>query len=156
MTDKVIGNDIECLDDFQSSIGDKFYTPIEYEYSQEHKCFIPVSGKKINRYEMIQASKGSCDINYIVKRALAGDNTALNVRVPSYADVSEVPDNLNDLNNMNLEAINSFAKLDPNLRSLFDNDVDKFISSINDGTYIDVINKALNVKTDNTKEEVTE
>ena len=129
-----------------SSSGSKFYIPVVYKYSEEDKCFIPVEGKKVNRYEMIQASKSSCDINYIVKRALAGDNTALNVRVPQYADVSEVPDNLNDLHEMNIEAINNFSKLDPNIKKLFNNDVQTFINAVSDGSYINVINNALNVK----------
>lgn len=124
---------------FVSSSGNQYYTPIEYEYSEENKCFIPKLGKKINRYEMIQASKPSCDINYIVKRALAGDATALNVKVPTYADVSEMPDNLNDLHNLNTNAINQFYQLDPNLRKAFNNNVDVFAASLENGTFNDVI-----------------
>lgn len=124
---------------FISSSGSKFYVPIEYVYDEKVNCFIPKDGKKINRYEMIQASKPSCDINYIVKRALAGDATALNVKVPTYADVSEMPDNLNDLHNLNTIAINQFYKLDPNLRKAFNNDVNVFASALDDGSYNDVI-----------------
>lgn len=138
-----------------SSSGTPFYTPIEYEYSEEVKCFVPKFGKKINRYEMIQASKPSCDINYIVKRALAGDYTSLNVNTPNYADISEVPNNLNDLHNMNVQAINSFSQLDPNIRKLFNNDVDVFIEAINNGTYSNVINEALSVN-NNKESEATE
>ena len=122
-----------------SSSGTKYYTPIEYIYSEEDKCFIPKEGKKVNRYEMIQASKPSCDINYIVKRALAGDMTALNVKAPTYADVSEMPDNLNDLHNLNVGVINQFYQLDPNLRKAFNNDVDVFAASLENGNFNDVI-----------------
>lgn len=122
-----------------SSSGTKFYTPLEYVYSEEDKCFIPKEGKKINRYEMIQASKPSCDINYIVKRALAGDSTALNVKTPTYADVSDMPDNLNDLHSLNVGVVNQFYQLDPNLRKAFNNDVDSFAASLENGTFNDVI-----------------
>lgn len=128
-----------------SSIGSQFYTPIEYIYDEKCKFMVPKFGKAVNRYEMIQASKPSCDINYIVKRALAGDMTSLNVKVPTYADVSDMPDNLNDLHSLNTEAINSFYKLDPNIRKLFNNNVDSFIEAVNNGTYSQIISDALNV-----------
>ena len=140
--------------EFVSSSGSPYYVPIEYEYSEKDKCFVPKSGKKVNRYEMIQASKPSCDINYIVKRALAGDYTALNVNTPNYADISEVPNNLNDLHSMNVQAINSFSQLDPNIRKLFNNDVDVFIEAINNGTYANVINEALSVKNNEESEAI--
>lgn len=140
-----------------SSSGSRFYTPIEYEYSEKDKCFIPKFGKKINRYDMIQASKPSCDINYIVKRAIAGDFTALNVKTPNYVDISEVPDNLNDLHQMNVEAINGFYKLDPAIRTLFNNDVDYFIDCMNNGKVNDIIKAGLTpVNEDSKKEEGVE
>lgn len=129
-----------------SSSGSRYYVPLDYEYSEEAKCMVPVFKKPLDRFEMIQASKPSCDINYIVKRALAGDMTALNVKQPTYADVSEIPDNLNDLHKMNIEAINSFSKLDPNIRKLFNNDVDQFISAVENGTYAKIISDALSVQ----------
>lgn len=136
----------EQVEKFISSSGSKYYIPVEYEYDETLKVFVPKFGKKLNRYEMIQASKPSTDINYIVKRALAGDYTALNVKTPQYADVSEMPDNLNDLHAMNIEAINNFSKLDSNIKKLFNNDVQQFINAVNDGSYINVINEALNVQ----------
>lgn len=132
-------NDVEKKE-FVSSSGSKFYTPIDYQYDEKSKGFVPVFGKKINRYEMIQASKPSCDINYIVKRALAGDMTALNVKTPNYADISDMPDNLNELNELNKNSIGSFDTLDNNIKALFNNNVDTFINAIEDGSYVDIIN----------------
>ena len=129
-----------------SSSGSRYYTPIEYVYDEELKLMVPKFGKKLDRYAMIQASKPSCDINYIVKRALAGDYSALNVRVPNYADISDVPDNLNDLHAFNAEALNNFYKLDPNIRKLFNNNVDTFIEALNNGTYAGIISNALNIE----------
>lgn len=143
------------MSEFISSSGSKYYTPIEYVYDESCKCMVPKFGKKINRYEMIQASKPSCDINYIVKRALAGDMTALNVRTPQYGDISDMPDNLNDLNALQKNSISGFDSLDSNIKALFDNDIDKFISAIGDGSYVDTINNyvsSLNKKTEEVKE----
>lgn len=132
-----------------SSSGSKDYYQVKYKYSEKDKCFIPYFDKPINLYEKIQASKASVDINTIVNRATLGDVTVLNVGKPTYTDISNIPDNLNDLNHMNLESLNSFAKLDPSIKAVFDNDVNKFISAMQDGSYADKIVNALNAKKDN-------
>lgn len=139
-----------------SSSGSKYYTPIEYVYDEKVKCHVPKLGKKLDRYSMIQACKPTCDINYIYNRAKAGDISVLNMHVPTYADVSEVPDNLNDLHQMNVEAINGFYKLDPNIRKLFNNDVDYFIESMNNGKVNDIIKAGLISAKEEKKEEGVE
>lgn len=138
-----------------SSSGSRYYTPIEYVYDEKEKCHVPTFGKKLDRYAMIQACKPTCDINYIYNRAKAGDMSVLNMQVPSYADVSEVPDNLNDLHQMNVEAINGFYKLDPAIRNLFNNDVDYFIESMNNGKVNDIIKAGLTPANDD-KEKIKE
>lgn len=139
-----------------SSSGNRFYTPIEYVYDEKSKCHVPTLGKKMDRYSMIQSCKPTCDINYIYQRAKAGDMSVLNMQVPTYADVSEVPNNLNDLHQMNVEAINGFYKLDPNIRKLFNNDVDYFIESMNNGKVNDIIKAGLTPAKEEKKEEGAE
>lgn len=129
-----------------SSSGSRFYVPIEYYYDEDVKCMCPKFGKPLDRYEMIQACKPSCDINYIVSRALAGDQSVLHVNEESYADISDIPDNLNDLQAMQKDAISSFDSLDPKIKVLFDNNVDKFIDALNDGSYQQIIANSLNKK----------
>ena len=138
-----------------SSSGNRYYTPIEYVYDEKVKCHVPTLGKKMDRYAMIQACRPTCDINFIYNRAKAGDYSVLNMHVPTYADVSEVPDNLNDLHQMNVEAINGFYKLDPAIRKLFNNDVDYFIDSMNNGKVNDIIKAGL-TPVDEGKEKVKE
>ena len=129
-----------------SNTGSRYFTPIEYKYDEEAKCFVPYQGKPLDRFKMIQASKPSVDINYIVKRAAAGDIGAINVNQGTYADVSNVPTDLNTMHAANIEAINSFYKLDPNLRKLFNNDVDVFAEAISNGTYLETIKNAMSVE----------
>ena len=125
-----------------SSSGSRYYYQVKYKYDEESKCHVPYFDKPLNMFEMIQASKSSVDINTIVKRAQVGDLAVLHLGEKPYGDVSNIPDNLNDLNEMNLQAVNQFISLDPSIRILFDNDVNKFSKAIEDGTYIDTINKA--------------
>lgn len=156
MADKVVENYKPKEEIGVSSSGSRYFTPIEYKYDEEAKCHVPVNGKKIDRYAMIQASKPTCDINYIYNRAKAGDLSVLNMQVPTYADVSEVPNNLNDLHQMNVEAINGFYKLDPAIRNLFNNDVDYFIESMNNGKVNDIIKAGLTPAKEEKKEEGAE
>lgn len=151
---KVIKNESVKEEIGVSSSGSPYYTPIEYVYDNDVKCMVPVFGKPLNRYEMIQACKPSCDINYIVQRALAGDQSVLNVRQESYGDISEIPDNLNDLQAMQKDAINSFDTLDPSIKVLFNNNVDTFIEALNNGTYQNIIVNGL--KKEEKKEEKVE
>lgn len=136
-----------------SSSGSRIYQPVDYEYSEKLKMIVPVFKKKLDRYKMIQASKNATDIAAIVKRAAAGDISVLNVHQGFYGDFSDVPDNLNDMHQLNIEAINSWSKLDPNIRKLFNNDYDQFAEAVSNGSYVNVINEALKVKTDDKPQE---
>lgn len=126
-----------------SSSGTNLYYKIKYKWSEEDKCMIPYFDKAVDMFKMIQASKNSTDINAIVQRAAAGDVSVLNVKNGSYADISDMPDNLNDMHSVNTEALNSFAKLDPNIQVLFDNDYNKFAEAVENGTYVNIINQAI-------------
>ena len=143
---------VEEKNEFVSSSGSRLYHPIEYKYSEDDKCFVPYYGKPIDRYAMIQAMAPSCDINYIVKRALAGDITALNVRTSSYADISDIPDNLNDLHEFENMSQKRFNNLDPQIKNLFDNDFIKFSESVEDGTINDIISKFMDSKNEKVEE----
>lgn len=139
---------LKCI----SSSGTPIYQPVDYEYSEFDKCMVPVYNKKLDRYKMIQASKNATDISAILARAKAGDVSVLHVRDEVYADVSNVPDNINDVHALNIEVLNGWSKLDPNLKKLFDNDYNKFTEAIENGSYIDVINNALKVDNDKNNE----
>lgn len=55
-------------------------------------------GKPINVYEKIQSYHEECDIYSILKKvAQTGDESLLNKKKGFYGDVSEIPDNLNDI-----------------------------------------------------------
>ena len=73
---------------------------------------------KSNLYELIQASKESTDINYIVDRMAKGDNSLLNVRKGIFADVSEMPKDVFELGEMS-KTIKSVYEGDSILKSLY-------------------------------------
>ena len=55
---------------------------------------------KSNLYELIQTSKDSTDIHYIVDRVNKGDNSLLEARRGIYADVTEMPQDVFELESM--------------------------------------------------------
>lgn len=94
------------------------------------------TGKKIltktgetNLYEKTQASlEGSKLINIIKKVTMSGDQTLLNVNQGMYIDISEIPTNMIDLQNMIYAAKGEFEKLDAETRAKFDNSAEKYVS----------------------------
>lgn len=134
-----------------SNPGTMYKQDIEYKYNDKLGYMEPFFGEKYNLYEKIQLAKSTVDLDMIIKRAKAGDMSVLNVRQANYADVSEIPDNINDLNALENSISDSFNKLDPNVRALFGNDVSAFANAVSNGSYIETINNyvsALNSKTE--------
>lgn len=94
------------------------------------------TGKKIlvqtgeeNLYEKIQASLESSKIENIVKRFTAGDINALNIREGQFIDISEIPTNMIELQNMILSTRAEFDKLPIEIKQKFDMSAEKYISS---------------------------
>lgn len=124
-----------------SFCGSRTDSNIEYKYDDDAKGMVPFFGKPFNRYDMIQAAKASVDINDIVQRAKTGDVSVVNVKqVLPYTDVSQVPDNINDAHTLTTEALNSWSKLNPEVRSIFNNDLDSFMTASEDGSLRSKIN----------------
>lgn len=70
----------------------------------------------------------------------------MHVSSPTYADISDIPDNLNDMHNLVNIGINGFYKMSKEFRDIFDNDFDKFSNAVDDNSYIDTINKYIESK----------
>lgn len=133
-----------------SNSGSKYYKHIDYKYSLKDKCMVPYEKDAVNQYEMIQASKSSCDINIIINRMKAGDLSVINVNPnAAYMDISEIPNNINDANEMINNSIETFNSLHPAIKTLFNNDYLTMAEAIQNGTYEKIISdfgKALNEK----------
>ena len=55
---------------------------------------------RTNQYETIQANADSVNISKIMEKCSVMGLTALNQREGIYTDITDIPNNLNDLNNM--------------------------------------------------------
>lgn len=83
-----------------------------------------------NIYEKIQANLESSKLENIVKKCTNGDLSSLNIREGNYIDISEIPTNLIEIQNTILKAHDQFNELPSEIRSKFDNSVEKYVSSI--------------------------
>lgn len=128
---------------FCSNVGSHFRQDVCYKWSEKDNCMIPYFGDKYSLYDKIQLAKSQVDIDMILKRAKAGDTSVLHVRNEYYGDISDIPDNMNDLHQLNESISKSFDTLDPNIKALFNNDLGVFSQAVANGSFNDTINSYL-------------
>lgn len=93
-----------------------------------HKS-VYVTGKT-NIYDRIQAAR-PMEIQSILDRALRGDVDAMmvvNQRQGAYADVTEAPKTLAEMQQLIIDAKREFEKLPREIRGKFSNDIDQYIA----------------------------
>lgn len=141
-------------DEFISNPGSHFKQDILYKYDVKCNYMVPYFGDKYDLYEKIQLAKSQVDLDMIIKRAKAGDTSVLNVNVAHYGDISNIPNNMNDLNDLYRSIDSSFNSLPKEIKVLFGSDVEVFSSAVANGSYQDTINNFLNTlkKSDEKKE----
>lgn len=93
---------------------------------------------KTNIYEKIQAYKKQCLVYNIIERFENGDITALNKTQGQYLDTTEIPTNINDLNELKNKTIETVNKLPDELK-------EKIINKgyIEQRDIVDYLNKSL-------------
>lgn len=88
---------------------------------------VRVTGKE-SLQDYIQSFKDSCNVEYLVKRAVNGDIDALNQRSGSYGDFTEMPKTLAEAIQRVIDAQSFFDTLSPDVKAGFDNDFNKFLA----------------------------
>lgn len=87
-----------------------------------------VKDVKINIYERIQASAEQSDINNIIRRAKAGDPTALNQVKGEYMNVLGAPKDLRAAQEFVINAERQFNSLPLETKKAFDNNPRKYVA----------------------------
>lgn len=87
-----------------------------------------VKDVKINIYERIQASAEQSDINNIIRRAKAGDPTALHQVKGEYMNVLGAPKDLRDAQEFVINAERQFNSLPLDIKKAFDNNPRKYVA----------------------------
>lgn len=113
----------------------RMHQPVGSKIITEHRLVMDKDGidrlvkdNKINIYEKIQASAEQSDVNNIVRRAKAGDPTALNQVKGEYMNVLGAPKNLREAQQFVINAERQFNSLPLEVKKSFDNNAKKYVS----------------------------
>lgn len=85
---------------------------------------------KVNMYDEIQSHAESVDIHVLLKRYAAGDVNALNKLEGQFCDVTNAPRSFAEYLQAFADAESTFAQLPAEVRANFDNDILKFVASL--------------------------
>lgn len=113
----------------------RIHQPAGSKIITEHRLVMDKDGidhlvrdNKINIYERIQASAEQSDVNNIVRRAKAGDKTALQQVRGEYMNVIGAPKNLRDAQEFCIRAERQFEKMPLEIKKAFDNNPKKYVA----------------------------
>lgn len=98
------------------------------EFDDEGKFSVKSVGK-VNLYEEIQMYRDSCDINTILERYSAGDDSALQRANGFFADFSAFPDNYAGVFNMIENCKDFFDKMPASFKEKYGNNFETFMTS---------------------------
>lgn len=117
-----------------SPIGSKEMDVYEVEIdSTGHKALVKTG--KTNVYDRIQASLESTKIENIIRRATAGDLTALAQTNGQYLDCTDMPQSLAEMQNLVLKLQQEFDKLPLEVRKKYDMSAEKYIADYGTETW---------------------
>ena len=104
---------------------------------------IEATDTPINLYAQIQSWRDECDINILMAKFTNGDKTALMKRAGAYGlDLSEVPDNFNDLMNLTTRAGAFFDSLPVDVKNMFGNNLYNFLANSKTKEFMEVMSRS--------------
>lgn len=104
---------------------------------------------KEDLYAYIQSFADSVDINVTLAKFANGDTTALNKKEGLFIDTTEFPKTYAEALNIINDSRNYFDTLSADVRSKFDNDINKFIATIGTNEWIEKMKGIKNGLPDN-------
>lgn len=119
-----------------SVCGDPIRIIYSAEVSKDGSINIVASGKE-DFQEYIQSFLPSTDIAYIMASVNAGDYSVLNRMNGVYGNFTKVPKSYAEFLQLQIDAKNTFDKLPVEVKSKFDNDVNKFMVNAGESEWFD-------------------
>lgn len=113
-------------DTIESATGTEFDKTYTMTIDKDGNKVLKETGKT-NRYEKIQSYADECDINTILTKATL-DPSILEKQRGAYFDATGMPTNLAEAQSKILEVKNEFQKLPADIRSQFDNSLEKYVA----------------------------
>lgn len=123
---------------FEFSNGGSRIREIREPVVKDGKLSVEVVGKE-DFQDYIESFSDQVDLENIVARAMNGDTEALNQRIGSYGDFTTFPKTYAEALQRIIDAKNLFDSLPVSVRNNFENDVYKFVSSLDEPDFLDKI-----------------
>lgn len=121
--------------------GDKFEVTYEMDIDENGHKVLSKSERMENVYEKIQESLEETKIENIIRRALAGDETALAVTHGEYFDATNAPRSLAEAQQMIIHASEEFYGLPIEVREKFDHSLEMYVHEYGTETWIEKMKK---------------
>ncbi len=115
--------------DFISEPGEQYKTEYVGHYTTDGVLELEKTGE-YDFQERIQADKYACDINAIVARFRAGDESVLSRVQGSYGDFTGLPKTYAEVLNLSLKAKADFDRLPVEYKQKFNNSFEEFMSGL--------------------------
>lgn len=122
-----------------SDSGEKLVDTYEMRIDERGHKVLQKSDIKENIYEMIQESLEESKIENIIRRAVYGDASALNVHNAQYFDATDAPTSLAEAQEMIINATSEFYKLPLEIREQFDHSPEKYVHMYGTQDWLDII-----------------
>ena len=90
--------------------------------------------RKIEIYKLIQASKETCEIENIIRRAVEGDYNALNAVNGVYSDITNCPSSIAEAQQYIIDAKREFEKLPKDIKAKFEYNAEMYIAEMGGNT----------------------
>lgn len=116
--------------------GNEFLSTYQEEIDKDGNLRVVETGK-ICIYDMIQTHLEETKIENILKAVALGDLSALQQREATYADTTNMPKNLMEAQNLVIRAKNEFENFPLEVRKLFDNSAEKYVSEMGTADFLE-------------------
>ncbi|QCS36552.1 minor capsid protein [Capybara microvirus Cap3_SP_450] len=130
----------------RSSAPEHFKSEPGSRYAKKYEITIDEHGHKTlehigetDQYAKIQSYLEETKIENILKRAEAGDRSALEAAIGRYEDMTEAPKTLAEAQNLMVALENEFKSLDINTRAKFDHSLEVYINKYGSEPWMEAI-----------------
>lgn len=130
--------------EFRTAYGEKLknHSPAGSKIEIRHRAEMKKDGRrvlirdrKVNVYELIQASREDCEIENIIRRAVQGDYNALNAVAGQYADITGMPKSIAEAQQLVINLKESFEKLPKEIKAKFEYNPEIYVAEYGTETW---------------------
>lgn len=122
--------------DFSSVPGEQYKSEFVGHYTSDGVLELEKTGE-YDLQERIQADKYACDINSIVARFRAGDESVLSRVQGSFGDFTGLPKTYAEVLNLSLKAKSDFDSLPIEYKQKFNNSFEEFMSGLGSDDWLE-------------------